>query len=540
MTILLTVIIFSILIIIHEFGHFISARVAGIKVEKFSIGFGPVLLKIKGKETEFLVSLFPLGGYVKLAGDTRSECKGRSYEFFSKSIGVRSCVVFFGPLFNIIFSFFVFWMIACFIGFPSQDTVVGGIIKYNLIPKGEFSKDELSYLKDKEIIEDSEDKITYIVWNTDRLEEEDLRLAGFIENEQKAILDIWDNSSRVAVKKDFSKDLLDKLIYENVLAEKVIIWLISEEAELGSKLAENAFLNSENLLKRLNKYSYPAYKAGVLEGDTILKVNGESVSDWAQMTELIRESKDLVSLIVLREGETIKIDIEPKKLSLKTVEGKKDVSMIGIESQTIRGNLFSSLIEAGRKSFFITANIIKGLALLITDKLSFKDAVTGPIGIAAYTAEVAKGGFVPLFNFAAMLSLSLAVINLFPFPVLDGGHLLFMLLEKIRRKPLSEKTENVITQVGITLLLSLMLFVSYNDISRLISSRSHLSQNQLERLKDGNFVKEIDDYQNYIFWNFQTEDALMENISEIKGLDDNRVLLMWKNSKKVTKIIENE
>ena len=122
------IIILSVLIIVHEYGHYLAARRAGIKVEKFSIGFGPPLIKIKGKETEFIVSAIPLGGYVKMAGDSRTECEGKDYEFFSKPVGVRVRVVFFGPLFNYLLAIVVFW-VAFMIGFPSPDTYVGQILE---------------------------------------------------------------------------------------------------------------------------------------------------------------------------------------------------------------------------------------------------------------------------------------------------------------------------------------------------------------------------------------------------------------------------
>ncbi len=129
MSVLAIIIIFSILIVAHEFGHFLAARISGVKVEQFAIGFGPVLFKIKGRETIFLVCLFPLGGYVKLAGDTRSESKGEVFEFLSKAPGVKMRIVFAGPLFNYLLAFFLFWGSYTFLGFPSHLPVIGQVLE---------------------------------------------------------------------------------------------------------------------------------------------------------------------------------------------------------------------------------------------------------------------------------------------------------------------------------------------------------------------------------------------------------------------------
>lgn len=343
MSVLITIIIFSILIIVHEFGHFIAARCLGIKVEKFAIGFGPVLLKWRSKETDFLVCAFPLGGYIKLAGDSRLECKGRDYEFLSKAPGIKMLVVLAGPVFNYFLAFIIFCIIA-FIGFPYQDTIVGSVLE-----------------------------------------------------------------------------------------------------------------------------GYPAEASGLKEGDKILEVNGVKVSDWPQMTKAIRKSRDDISLKLERNGKNIFLDVSLREKEVIDDFGiKKMAPIIGISPspniKIVKYGFPKALIKGAESLFSLTYKVIKGLMYMITGSISFKEGAGGPIAIFYITSEFVKIGFIAVLQLMAALNISLAIINLFPVPVLDGGHLLFFVLEKIRKKSLSEKVEGVLSRMGFALIGVLIVFVFYNDI----------------------------------------------------------------------------
>ncbi|MCK4912682.1 MAG: RIP metalloprotease RseP [Candidatus Omnitrophica bacterium] len=337
--------IFSILIVIHEFGHYIAAKRSGVKVERFALGFGPVLFRKKGKETEFVVCAFPLGGYVKMAGDTRQEHKGLNNEFLSKSVGVKSKIVFAGPLFNYILALVIFCIIAL-IGFPYPDSVVGSVLD-----------------------------------------------------------------------------------------------------------------------------DYPAKAAGVEEGDRILAVNGNEIEHWMDMAEEIYQAKDTVNLRIEREGKIISLAIPLQQKEITDDFGKrKNVSMIGIgassEIKTVKYNFPQAIIKGFESLFKLTFLVVKGFLFMILGVIPFKEAVAGPVGIYYITSEVIKIGIVPTLHLLAALSISLAIINLFPIPVLDGGHLLFFFMEKVRGKPISEKVEDNLTRVGLSLLILLIVFVFYNDIVR--------------------------------------------------------------------------
>ncbi|UCC95562.1 MAG: RIP metalloprotease RseP [Candidatus Omnitrophota bacterium] len=338
-------IIVSILIIAHEFGHFLAARRAGIRVEKFAIGFGPVLMSLKRGDLEFLIRLVPLGGYVKMAGDIRSQCQGRSFEFFSRSVGTRTKIIFFGPLFNYLLAMMIFWIVFM-VGFPYPDTFIG------------------------------------------------------------------------AVKEDS-----------------------------------------------------PAQKVGILQGDKILQINNKKVGNWIEVSDSITDSEGTVEIMLLRNGKVISFELTPQEQEATSIFGQAiKRKMIGIASsdkiKIVRENVFVALYKGIKRTFTLTAFMIKGIAYTIMGKISVREAIAGPVAIYYVTSEMAKVGVVAVLVLMGSLSVSLTIVNLIPLPVLDGGHLLFLFLEKIRRRPLTEKTEDILTRVGIAILFFLVVVVFYNDIYR--------------------------------------------------------------------------
>jgi len=537
MNILITIIIFSILVVVHEFGHFIVARRSGIRVERFAIGFGPPLLRIKGKETEFLICLFPLGGYVKLAGDIRSECKGLNYEFFSKPPGIRAKVVFFGSFFNFILAFIIFWVIFIIFGFPSPEPIVGKE-RYKPVAKSEFTSEQLQKLTHSKIIEEAEGNKEYAVWVGSSIEDK-LQLAGFKDDKVKHFLQIWQNSHRVTSKDEFTKEQLQEFLDKEIVKEKVVYWTVFSEEELKAKLSENEIANSEGILSILRKCRSPAYKAGMKEGDKVIEVNGERVSSWEEMSKLIRASEDIVRLTVLRDKNEKEIEVIPKRIIIQGGGSEEEVSVIGIWSKLIRGGIVSAFIETLKEVGRTVGNFFVGLTWLITKKVAFKEAVAGPIGIAVIIAKVAKTSMVSLFKLTGILSLILAIINLFPFPVLDGGHLFFIGIERLRGKPLLEKWENRITQAGAVVLISFMLFVIYNDISKATFKKDGFTQEQFQKLQEKKIVRKIEDGAKYVFWAIPVEDKLRDKLSEIKILNIENVLGIWRRSPKVTEILND-
>ena len=432
MSILIAIIIFSILIVIHEFGHFLAARQAGVKVEKFAIGFGPALVKIKGKETLFLICAFPLGGYVKLAGDARSECKGLKYEFLSKAAGIKMRVVFAGPLFNYLLALFLFWVIA-FVGIPYQDAVIGGVLK-----------DYPAYSSGLE----EGDKI---------LEVDGIK----VENWRKASEAIHEAKGEVALKLERQgKDLAIDVPLREIEA--------TDKFGRQKKVFSAGIFPYQKAIVGEVLEEYPASGAGLKKGDKILAVDGVKVGNWVSMSELIHKAKGQVALQIEREGKKISLDVPVKQEEITNEDGEKEsISLIGIaplvETKTKRYGFPGAIYKGTELLLDLTANVVRGFWYIIKGDVSFRKGATGPIGIFYITSKVVKLGIIYIFQLMVLLNVSLAIINLLPIPILDGGHIVFFFVEKLRRKPLSEKIEDIYTRIGFVILGALVIFVFFND-----------------------------------------------------------------------------
>ena len=343
------IVVLGILVFVHELGHFLVAKKAGVRVERFSLGFPPKMIGKKIGETEYCISWVPLGGYVKMAGENPDEEKEKwePWEYMGKRIWQRGLIIFAGPLMNFLLAIFVFWGVTFFSG-----------------------KEVVHY-----------DKTTL----------------GFV-----------------------GKDT-------------------------------------------------PAEKAGLKEGDQIISVNGIEVKNFNDMAGIIYKEVEKPVLMKWRRGdEILEAEVNTFKDQVMDEEGKlKDVGKIGVspEFSIIRLNIFQSFIEGIGMTVYITVESVKFVIGLFSGAASLK-MVGGPIFIARTAGETAKLGMASFFSFIALLSVNLSIINILPIPVLDGGHLVFLGLEKLRGKPLSLKQRAIIQQIGLAFLLALIIYVSYNDILR--------------------------------------------------------------------------
>jgi len=352
MSLIIFLFVLGILIVVHEFGHFIIAKKIGVKVEKFSLGFGPKLLTKNKNGTEYSLSAIPLGGYVKLAGDNLEEYKGKPYEYLAQPPGKRFWIIFFGPLLNYLLGFLFLWFIF-FAGYPTLTTKVGGL------------------------------------------------LDGF-----------------------------------------------------GAK------------------------DAGVQVGDKILAVDGENVEFWDDLQKIIQDKKEAVTvrLSILRDTREKTIDVRIREKKIGDILGEaRNVGLLGItphdEIINVRHGFFESFLLGMERTYSLTTLTYKSLWRMFTGKLSVRESVTGPLGIFFITSKAASLGVIALLHLMAVLSVSLAIFNLLPFPVLDGGHIALLAIEKIRGRYLSPKAERIINQAGVSLIIALAIFVTYNDLSRLFGSK---------------------------------------------------------------------
>jgi regulator of sigma E protease len=358
MTLLWAVILFGILIFFHELGHFLLAKILKVKVLKFSLGMGPKVIGKKIGETEYIISAFPLGGYVKPLGEEpgeemAEEEKPRAFNF--QKPWKRAAIILAGPVFNLVLAYIIF---AFFLGI-GQPIAIPDL-----------------------------DSITTTI-------------EGVQENS-------------------------------------------------------------------------PAMKAGIKKDDTVIAINEKPVSDWNEMAEVFAKNPSKELAVKIKRGNEISsVSIIPESVTAKDENGKEiAIGRIGI-SKKLNAHFIESkgIIEMPFKALEALYGwcvlTLKVVVMLFTGGVSAKQ-MGGPILIVDAAAKAASVGLFAYFNFIAVISVNLAVLNLMPVPVLDGGHLMFLSIEALRRKPLSEKVLTIANKIGMALLIMLITFVFYNDIMRIV------------------------------------------------------------------------
>jgi regulator of sigma E protease len=354
-TILSFIIVLGILIFVHELGHFLMAKLCNVKVLKFSLGFGPKVIGHQHGETEYLVSAFPLGGYVKMCGENIEEevtNEDIPRSFAHKSVWQRFLIVLAGPVFNILFAVFLFFLVFSIAGLP--------------VPE-----------------------------------------AG---------------------------------------------------TEIGSITSDS-----------------PAERAGLKPGDIILTINGEETKEWIDVSRMIRESAgEPVEMTVFRDDTEVQLSGQPEIQEVKNIFGEvvEERYMMGIsrsnkvtyEKAGIIDAFFAGMSQTWMYIYLTVMGIVKIIQQVIP-----ASELGGPILIAQMAGQQMEAGWINLFFFMGLVSVNLGILNLFPIPILDGGHLVFFSIEAIRRKPLEKRTMEKFQQFGLLLLASLMVFVFYNDIVRIFT-----------------------------------------------------------------------
>ncbi len=342
LTLASAIFVFGLLVLFHELGHFITAKLTGMRVDEFAIGFGPKLFKVRRGETLYSIRAIPLGGFNDIAGMDPSDNQAGERGYCEKPVLSRMIVILAGSGMNFILPIILFFGIYCFQGVaqPSTEPILGAIIE-----------------------------------------------------------------------------------------------------------------------------GMPAQEAGLLAGDRILSVNGEKVSTWNEFTEKIKldEDKAPIAIQYERNSQVAEVTVTP------TTDLNSDRALIGVQNHVVYES--KGLVESFTMALTHTRDIILYMldALANLVKAPSGAAVTGPVGIAQMAGQVATLGFVPLLNFAALLSLNLGIINLLPVPALDGGHFVGLVIEAVRGKPLSAKALKYTQSVGIALLLLLTVVVTAKDVINVIS-----------------------------------------------------------------------
>lgn len=350
MSIIYGIIALSLLILVHELGHFLVARLSNVKVLTFSLGFGKKLLSYKKGETEYALSLVPLGGYVKLLGESpddevREEDIPRSYAH--KPPFVKILIAFSGPFFNLIFAALLFYVVFVS-GYSVLSTKVGTVEK-----------------------------------------------------------------------------------------------------------------------------GYPAYEAGIKEGDIIVSIEGRQIAEWSDIMETMMDARSgPLRFTVSRDGKPVNMAITPKETESKNIFGEPvRRKVIGITASSEMVSKKDTLLEATTKAFYQTYNLSRitllGIVKLVMGNISPKN-VGGPLLILEVAGKQAREGVTSLIYFVAIISINLGIVNLLPIPILDGGHILFHIIEIITRRRMSQRWVDIAQKVGMGILVAVMVLAFFNDIMRIV------------------------------------------------------------------------
>lgn len=440
MTIVAAVVVLGVLIFVHELGHFLVAKRSRVGVLKFSLGFGPKLVGAKWGETEYLLSALPLGGYVKMIGedpgDESTEAADPQRSFSRKSVGTRSMIILAGPVANLLLPVLIFWGVFTFVGQPYFLPIMGTPDKGS--PAGQSG---------------------LLAW--DRVEALDGRR-----------IERWDEIE-TALQASSGRPLTLTVIRDGRTFDVRVEPRVVKTGDIFGQEVEAWDLGLRPLLStRIGQVlpGHVAQQAGLQSGDRILALNGMPVGEWEQLARGIHGSPGrAVRLAVERDGQRFGVEVTPRPTRQPGAAGEEEIGLIGIgpvpESRHLRLNPVAALAAGVRKTADLSVLIIQGFVKLVQAKISPK-TIGGPILIAQMAGEVVQRGPVELLSFTALLSINLAILNLLPIPILDGGHLLFSLIEWLRGKPVSLRKREIAQQVGMVLLVGLMIFAFYNDIFR--------------------------------------------------------------------------
>ena len=425
--------VLSVLIFVHELGHFLAAKLSGVRVERFSIGFPPRLFGIRVGETDYCISAIPFGGYVKLAGMVdesmdATTIKGEPWEFNSKPLYAKVFILSAGVLMNYLLAVLIFGGVLWSEGEQIYPTT-------RIAEVAPASIGEQLGLKPLDQVLSVNGKPVH-TWNE--------LVQAFVQHLNEGL--------QVTVRRG-GRQLQLRL--------PVAKASLGDNRQLGIRPLFPAVVGDVSP-------GYPAEKAGLKTGDRILAINQQPVANWEEMTRIVRAHPgEPLTLMVLRGSDTLQVAITPRPVNeIGEDQSSQIVGKIGIgpyvEHRKIE--LLPALGVGLKNSVFLSGMILRELYWLITGKKSVSEAVAGPVMITKMAGEFARAGFANLLMFMANLSLMLAILNIMPFPVLDGGHLVIVLVEGIRGKPISVKTKMAIQQVGMALLIMLMIFVVYNDL----------------------------------------------------------------------------
>jgi len=448
-TIVSFVVVLGILILVHEFGHFLVARLSGVGVERFSVGFGPVLWRYRGPQTEYCLSAFPLGGYVKMMGDDENPLEGGktgevdpARAFNNKPLAVRFLIVFAGPAMNAVLAVVIFALVFMTLGRPVSPAIIGRITEGGPAVQAKLQ-------------------------TGDRIVAVDGRPVQYWEDVLQAVQDLRGETIQLTIKNDGGERKVGvtplRTKVRDLFGEERDVWDIGARPFAAPVIGE--------VLTGL-----PAERAGLRSGDTVTAIDGAPVHTWDDLADTIRKrAGQTVRLDVKRGGTDLTVSVVPTAMKDRGPDGKEiEVGRIGIgpaaATEFVRSNPIAAVWDGAVRTAEVTELTAVGLYKIAVGQLDRRN-IGGPIQIAVTAGEQARQGLPSLAFFTAVISVNLFLLNLLPVPMLDGGHLFFFVIEAVLGRPLSLRKREWAQQVGFVLLMLLMVYALYNDLVRIDAFR---------------------------------------------------------------------
>ncbi|MDB6050688.1 MAG: rseP [Pseudomonas sp.] len=441
-----TLVALGVLVTFHEFGHFWVARRCGVKVLRFSVGFGMPLLRWHDRKgTEYVLAAIPLGGYVKMLDEREGEVPADQVHqsFNRKTVYQRIAIVIAGPVANFLLAIVFFWFLAM-LGSQQVRPVIGAVEAGSLADKAGLSAGQ-------EIVAvDGEPTSGWAAVN--------LQLVRRLGESGTIALQVHEQGSTVDSPRQLT---LDKWLKGSTEPDPI--------RSLGIRPWRPALLP---VLAELDPKG-PAQAAGLKMGDRLLAIDGQPLNDWQQVVDSVRLRPDAkISLRVERDGTQLDVLLTlATKGEGKAATGYLGAGVKGVDwppemLREVRYGPLAAIGEGARRTWTMSVLTLDSLRKMLFGELSVKN-LSGPITIAKVAGASAQSGVGDFINFLAYLSISLGVLNLLPIPVLDGGHLLFYLVEWARGRPLSDRVQGWGVQIGISLVVGVMLLALVNDLGRL-------------------------------------------------------------------------